>query len=257
MNLKMELRYFPLIILEIFLQPTVHVRAQTKHEGEGIICRPLRQDCLEAHFCCFEGPNKHSCLLASHLSLPDVTWRTIRPRERKVSGLLRQIYKSQPGWWQHHAVGMSFSSRKQSGKRRRWMYRGVLDENLLQRTLDLGWGFIFQKVTDPEHTAEISQEWLQDNSVNVLEWASQSTDLNPLEHLCGDLKITVHDALHPTWWSFGGAATRSLGQPAQNQVYQACGIIFKKSWSCDCCQRRINKLLYCEFLDTIIIFFYY
>ncbi|XP_028850862.1 E3 ubiquitin-protein ligase TRIM39-like isoform X2 [Denticeps clupeoides] len=43
--------------------PTVHIRAQTKHEVKGIVCKPPRQDCLEAQiwgriqksFCCFEG----------------------------------------------------------------------------------------------------------------------------------------------------------------------------------------------------------
>lgn len=63
----MKLRWilFLLIILEMFLQPTEHVRAQTKHEVKGIICGPLRQNFLEAHFCCFKGPNKDSCLIAA------------------------------------------------------------------------------------------------------------------------------------------------------------------------------------------------
>uniref|UniRef100_A0A8C4TFN6 Transposase Tc1-like domain-containing protein n=1 Tax=Erpetoichthys calabaricus TaxID=27687 RepID=A0A8C4TFN6_ERPCA len=64
------------------------------------------------------------------------------------------------------------------GKMTAAMYRDILDENLLQSALDLRLGrrFIFQQDNDPKHTAKISKEWLQDNSVNVLEWPRFESD---------------------------------------------------------------------------------
>ena len=67
------------------------------------------------------------------------------------------------------------------GKMNRAKYREILDENLLQSTqhLRLGLRFTFQQDNDHKHT---KQEWLPDKSMNVLEWLSQSPDLNPVEH---------------------------------------------------------------------------
>ena len=58
-------------------------------------------------------------------------------------------------------------------------YRQILDENLLQSANDLRLGFTFQQDNDPKHTAKATLEWLQNRNVKVLEWSSQSPDLNP------------------------------------------------------------------------------
>ena len=64
-------------------------------------------------------------------------------------------------------------------------YREILDENLLQSAqgLRLRRRFTFQQDSNPKHTAKTTQERLRNKSLNVLEWSSQSSVLNLIEHL--------------------------------------------------------------------------
>ena len=87
---------------------------------------------------------------------------------------------------------MFFSGRDWiEGKMNGVKYREILDENLVQTAQDLRLRrrFTFQKDNDPKHTAKTTQEWLRDKSLNVLEWPSQSLNLNPVKHLWRDLNI--------------------------------------------------------------------
>ncbi len=95
------------------------------------------------------------------------------------------------------------------------MYREILSENLLPsaRALKMKRCWVFQHDNDPKHTARATKEWLRKKHFKVLEWPSQSPDLNPIESPCCPATAPKHHCSR-------GDLHGGMGQNTSNSVWK-------------------------------------
>ncbi len=102
--------------------------------------------------------------------------------------------------------------------------------------------FIFQQDLAPSHTAKCSKSWFNDHGVTVLDWPTNSPDLNPIENLWNCQEEDERHQTQQCRWPEGRYQS-NLGFHYTWAVPQADHLHATPHWCSNSCKRRPNQVL--------------
>ena len=96
--------------------------------------------------------------------------------------------------------------KKVDGRLNGGSYVNILENNLIPsiHLHSLTGISIFQQDNSPCHQGRVAKEWFQSENIDVMDWPSQSLDLNPIEHLWDQIATRVQSqnpSNHAELWS--------------------------------------------------------